>query len=169
MAVKTSLSEEEYLRASFEGVDQEYEDGELVERAMSDDPHSQVQGNSGYFFTDLRKSEKLPFFARPELRHRVREGRYLIPDLSVHWPTPPTQAVPATPPLIVIEVLSPDDRMSRVIEKLQEYVAWGVPHVWFVDPYKRELAVFDRGGLHFVKEFVVPETSRRLTVADLFD
>jgi Uma2 family endonuclease len=169
MAVKSLLSEEEYLRTSFDGVDQEYQDGELVERGMPDDAHSEVQSNSGYFFTDLRKSEGLLFYARTELRHRVAKGRYLIPDLSVHWPTKPTQAVPSTPPLIVIEILSADDRMARVLEKLREYVDWGVPHVWFIDPYKRELATFDLGGLHYVTEFVVPETSRRLTLADLFD
>jgi Uma2 family endonuclease len=37
--------------------------------------------------------------------------------------------VPDTPPLIVVEILSPDDRLTEVREKLEEYRAWGVPHV----------------------------------------
>jgi len=169
MAVKSTLSEEEYLRTSFPGVDQEYDDGELVERALPDHPHSKVQNNACVFFSLLRKVDKLPFHSRPELRHRVRPGRFLIPDVAVFWPEEPNEAVPSKPPLIVIEILSPDDTMSRVLDKLREYLAWGVPHIWFVDPYRRELAVYDRAGLHYVTEFAVPEANRALTVADLFD
>jgi hypothetical protein len=36
--------------------------------------------------------------------------------------------VPDTPPLIAIEILSPDDLLTEVREKLEEYRAWGVPH-----------------------------------------
>lgn len=169
MAVKISITEEEYLRTSFPGVDQEYYDGELVERAMPDDYHSEVQGNACTFFNMLRKLEGMPFFARPELRHRIRASRYLIPDVSVHWPQRPSELVPSSPPLIVLEILSPDDRMSAVLAKLEEYLSWGVPHVWFVDPHMRVLSVYDRSGLHTVTQYEVPEANRPLTVADLFD
>ena len=169
MAVKTSVTEAEYLRTSFPGVDQEYRDGELVERAMPDNSHSEVQGSGCTFFNNLRKLHSLPFHARPELRHRVRRGRYLIPDLAVYWPTGPSEPVPSAPPLIVMEILSTDDRMSEVLGKLDEYLDWGVPHVWLVDPRKRQLSVYDRGGLRHVPEFPVPEAGRPLTIADLFD
>jgi Uma2 family endonuclease len=169
MAVKVRLTEEEYLRTSFPGVDQEFRDGETVERAMADSPHSEAQMGSGGFFLQLRKQEGLPFYPLPELRHRVRPGRYLIPDLAVHWPHPPAEDVPTTPPLIVIEVLSPDDRMAEVIAKLQEYVAWGVPHVWLIDPRSRQFSVYDRQGLHHVPEFQVPEANRPLRAEDIFD
>lgn len=169
MAVKTHVSEEEYLRTAFDGVDQEYDDGELIERGMPDEPHSKTQtGASGYFHI-LRKLEHLPFFSRTELRVRLRPRRYVVPDVAVWWPAPPAERVPSTPPLIVIEILSTDDRMSQVLGKLQEYVDWGVPHVWFIDPYTRKLATYDRGGLHYVSEFAVPETNRAFTPADLFD
>ena len=169
MAVKTSITEEEYLRTSFAGVDQEYQNGDLVERAMPDDYHSEVQINAGTFFQNLRRTESLPFYGRTELRHCIRAGRYLIPDVSVHWPQRPSELVPSNPPLIVIEILSPDDRMSVVIAKLEEYLNWGVAHVWFVDPHTRVLSVYDRTGLHTVSEFQVPHANRTITVADLFD
>jgi Uma2 family endonuclease len=169
MAVKTSITEEEYLRTSFPGVDQEYQDGDLVERAMPESVHSEVQGNACTVFNMLRKVKGQPFFGRPELRHQVRPGRYLIPDVAVHWPEPPSQPVPSNPPLIVIEILSPDDRMSAVLAKLEEYLNWGVAHVWFVDPHTRVLSVYDRSGLHTVTEFPVPHANCTLTVADLFD
>jgi Uma2 family endonuclease len=38
------------------------------------------------------------------------------------------------PPELVIEVLSPDDRWSDVMEKIAEYLAFGVDRVWIADP-----------------------------------
>jgi Uma2 family endonuclease len=53
---------------------------------------------------------------------KLREGRYLIPDFAVFWRTKPP-LVPDAPPLIAIEILSPDDRLTAVREKLEEYRA----------------------------------------------
>ena len=58
------------------------------------------------------------------------------------YPTEPSP-VPETPPLIVIEVLSADDRMSAVREKLDEYKKWGATHVWLVDPHAKRLYTCD--------------------------
>lgn len=40
----------------------------------------------------------------------------------------------ATPPLIVIEILSPEDRVSRYKERLEDYRRMGVPNIWVIDP-----------------------------------
>jgi Uma2 family endonuclease len=37
-------------------------------------------------------------------------------------------------PLAVFEVLSPDDRVQELYEKLDEYTAMGIPQIWVVDP-----------------------------------
>ena len=79
-----------------------------------------------------------------ETRMKVRTGLYLIPDVAVFYPQEPEQ-VPETPPLVVIEVLSPDDRMTAVLEKLEEYRGWGVRHVWLVDPHARRMYAWDAG------------------------
>jgi Uma2 family endonuclease len=163
------VTEEQYLHTSFPGVDPEYRDGQVIARGTPDTPHSEAQGNAGSYFVSLRKNAGLPFHGRLSLRHRVRAGRYLIPDVSVHWPERPSELIPSNPPLIVIEILSPDDRMSVVLAKLEEYLNWGVPHVWFVDPHTRVLSVYDRTGLHTVSQFEIPEANRPLTLADLFD
>jgi Uma2 family endonuclease len=89
--------------------------------------HSKTQGLIIAFFMALGKT--YPMFTCPELRLKIRTGLYLIPDVCVFYPTEPQHRVPETPPLVAIEVLSLDDRMTRVRDKLQEYRAWGVPHV----------------------------------------
>jgi Uma2 family endonuclease len=45
-------------------------------------------------------------------------------------------------PELVVEILSPDDRMSRVGEKLRDYFSAGVLVVWLVDPGLRRVLVY---------------------------
>jgi Uma2 family endonuclease len=166
MPVKAVLSEEEYLRTSFPGVDQEYQDGELVERSVPDFFHSRVQLRLGGLFLSVETTHRL--FAAPEVRLRPRPGRYIIPDVAVFWPEKPTTSIPARAPLIAIEILSADDRMADVRAKLQEYADWGVPHIWLVDPRLGLFYLF-RDGLHEVKSFAVPEVKLEINPADVFD
>jgi Uma2 family endonuclease len=44
-------------------------------------------------------------------------------------------------PELVVEILSPDDRMSRMREKLRDYFSAGVQVVWVVDPALRRVLV----------------------------
>jgi Uma2 family endonuclease len=152
MGAKSAISAEEYLRTSFPGVDPEYREGELVERTLPDYLHGRTQLLLGVFFEALRGS--LSVYACSETRMKLREGLYLIPDVAVFRPSAPG-LVPDSPPLVAIEVLSPDDRMTAVSGKIQEYRAWGVPHVWLVDPHSRRLYTCDL-GLTEVTSFTIP-------------
>ena len=166
MATKAALSEEEFLRTSFPDVEPEYRDGEVEERSMPDLFHSDAQGNFVVFFRPLRKTLRL--FAYAELRVRLRPERYVTPDVCVFGPDQPTTRVPDKIPLIVIEILSPDDKMSKVRSKLQEYVDWGVAHVWLADPDTRIFYLFDH-ALHEVPSYQIPELNLEVTPADIFD
>jgi Uma2 family endonuclease len=76
--------------------------------------------------------------------------------------------VPDAPPLLVAEVLSLDDRLTTVREKLEEYKAWGVPHVWLVDPYLKRLYTCDK-GLTEVNSLQIPELRIELLPGRIFD
>ena len=166
MGTKAALPVEEYLHSTFPGLDKEYRDGELVERSLPDNLHSKTQGLLIAFFVALRKA--FPVFTRPELRMKIRAGRYLIPDVAVFHPTEPQQPVPDTPPFIAIEVLSLDDKLTKVREKLEEYRAWGVPHVWLVDPHSKRLYTCDTGLIE-VPTLRIPELGVEVTPADIFE
>ena len=154
----------EYLHTSFPGVDCEYRDGELKERTLPDYLHGCTQALLCIFFGALRK--KLSLFVCAETRMKLREGLYLIPDVAVFWPSPPA-LIPDSPPLIAIEILSPDDRLNAVREKLQEYRAWGVGHVWLVDPHSRRMYTCD-AGLTEVNSFSIPELNLALEPTEIF-
>src|SRR5689334_17187244 len=118
MGVGTLISEEEYLHTSY-SPDCEFEDGVLIERNVGTKDHGKLQGELFLYFRRRRKSWNVHVFI--EQRIRIRSGKYLIPDLCVvSGPEPPDQVF-QTPPLIVIEILSPDDRMIRVNSKVRQW------------------------------------------------
>ena len=164
VATKTQITAEQYLRMTFEH-DAEFVHGEIVERAMPDYIHSRIQVLLAVLFESLRATHGL--LACAELRMKIASGVYRIPDVAV-FAGPPQQAVPHTPPLIVIEILSKDDRHSDVMQKLEEYLAWGVANIWVVDPIAKRFSTFDPLGLRNVSSFSLPDYPFQLTPSGLF-
>ena len=75
--------------------------------------------------------------ARVELRVNVRSDRYRVPDIVVLDRAAPREEVIPCPPLVCLEVLSPEDRMSEMEERIDDYLQMGVRCVWLVDPVRR--------------------------------
>lgn len=134
MASSTAVSVEEYLHTSYRP-DCDYVDGELVERNVGELKHSFLQSILG---TSLHRATR-PLGARVAagLRIRVSATRFRIPDITVMLKSQPLEAVPTRPPFLCIEIVSPDDRMTGIIQRVKEYLAFGVNHVWVVDPASR--------------------------------
>jgi len=166
MGARAGISVAEYLHSSFPDLDREYRDGELVERSVPDYLQGRTQALLLVFFEALRK--KLSFYACSETRVKVREGLYLIADVSVFWPSPPPSSVPDQPPFIAVEILSPDDRLNAVRDKLEEYKSWGVPHVWLVDPHSRRMYTCE-GGLTEVPSLRIQELDVEVTPSEIFE
>jgi Uma2 family endonuclease len=166
MGANTALSVEQYFATSFPDLDKEYRDGELVDRSLPDYLHAKTHALLIAFFVALRKMQSV--FARPGLRLKIRPNLYLIPDEAVFHPTEPTVRYPDSPPLVAIEILSIDDKLKDVREKLEIYRGWGVPHVWLVDPHSKRMYTCD-AGLMEVVSLRIPELSIELTPAEVFE
>ena len=89
------------------------------------------------------------------------------PDIAV-FEGEPEGEVPSTPPLVAIEILSPDDRIGYIVPKLEEYRHWGLRYIWLADPEDRKLFTYGDNGLHEVKELGLLEYQITLTRADIF-
>ena len=50
------------------------------------------------------------------------------------------------PPFLCIEVLSPEDRVSRMEIKIDDYLAFGVRHIWLIDPVRKLAWSYTREG-----------------------
>ena len=92
--------------------------------------------------------KELGFKSRPELTLAIDETWEPTPDVcGVLGPEEdpyPTHAV-----AVAVEVLSPDDRFTRVIQKCRKYAEWGIQDILVYDPVGRDVWYWDTvtGGL----------------------
>jgi Uma2 family endonuclease len=165
VSTKAQITAEQYLGMTFEH-DAEFVHGEIVERSMPDRLHARIQALLSFFFESLRAAHAL--FAYTELRMKLAPDVYRIPDVAIFSGAAPEVDVPETPPLIAIEILSKDDRHSDLMRKLEEYRAWGVPHIWVIDPNTKRFAVYNELGLQNISSFQLPDYPFQLTPSELF-
>ncbi len=138
----TLISVEEYLHTRYEP-DAEYVDGVVEERPMGEGKHSEWQGTLAYFFKARRREWNIRI--RPEFRTQTGERRYSVPDFAVVDAAFAEQQIATTPPLIAIEILSPEDRLSRLVVRLADFEAMGVPAIYLIDPADNSLLRFHEG------------------------
>jgi Uma2 family endonuclease len=131
MSTATHISEEQYLRSTFEP-DAEYVDGEIRTRPIGTYSHADWQMAIATWF--LQHAKEWSIRSIPVQCTRVRAGRYRVPDVAVLDRANPKEEVVTVAPLVVFEVLSPDDTVQELYEKLDDYAAMGIPQIWVADP-----------------------------------
>ena len=132
MDARVLMTVEEYMHTSFDGPDRDYVDGEVVERNMGELPHARLQAELFYRLRSLANSLGLQVLL--EIRIQVSPSRFRVADIAVWRSGPIGQRIPTVAPFLVVEVLSPEDRLVRLQPKIQEYLAQGVEWVWVIDP-----------------------------------
>lgn len=137
MAIDTTvrMTVQEYLTAPFDGPDRDYVDGEVIERNMGELPHARLQAELLVRLSNLAATIKLQVL--PEIRIQVSPNRFRVADIAVWGSGPIGERNPAVPPLLVVEILSPEDRLVRLQPKVQDYLSFGVECVWVIDPDER--------------------------------
>ena len=143
MATLATIPVEEYLRTAYDP-DMEYVDGQLVERNVGEYFHSRLQLLLAALLLSRERQRCYRVFT--EQRIRIGPARYRIPDICVlalpHKVSPILEK-----PDLAIEIVSPDDRFSNVLEKVAEYLQAGIANVWIVDPYQRVVFEADSAGV----------------------
>lgn len=133
-AIQPRVTVDEYLHTSYRP-DCDYVDGEIQERNLGELTHGQVQALLAQWF--LNHANEWNILVSNELRIRVAPTRVRIADVALLSRSEPVEQVPTRPPLAVIEILSPEDRVSRYHQRIDDYRKMGVRHVWVVDPQTR--------------------------------
>jgi Uma2 family endonuclease len=165
MATSTMVPLEEYLSTNYEP-DCEWIDGKLRERGTPDEFHSATQQFFLQYFGRMRR--ELGVRVRPELRLHVSKRRYRVPDVLLLPASAKFQPIPDTPPVLCLEVLSPDDRPGELKEKIADYLAMNVGAIWIVDPRRRKLSTADARGTHEVERFAVPNSDIWISAEEIF-
>jgi Uma2 family endonuclease len=131
MATTTHVPVEVYLRSSYEP-DAEYVDGKIEERPVGERDHALWQKAILKWF--WRHEKEWSVQVLQELRIQVAATRYRVPDVTVLDHSQPIEQIITYPPLAVFEVLSPEDSLQRLKQRLEDYRAMGIAEIWVIDP-----------------------------------
>ncbi len=169
----TLVSVEEYLRSTYKP-DAEYVDGVIELRGrgesegadspgeedlLGEDRHSEWQATLAYFFKAHRREWGIR--VRPEIRTQTSERRFRVPDIAILDAALPYAPVATAPPLIAVEILSPEDRLSRLVVRLADFEFMGMPAIYVIDPIDNSVLRFKEGKLENVdtlmlRDVVIP-------------
>ncbi|MGA8026791.1 MAG: Uma2 family endonuclease [Bryobacteraceae bacterium] len=143
MATATQISVEEYLRTVYRP-DCDYLDGVVEERNLGERDHAWMQGKLVTFF--MSRFRETGIAALPEWRFQVKPTRFRIPDVTVTRGKPDEQIL-TNHPLLCIEILSTEDTVSRANARIKDYLDFGVPVVWLIDPAERRVWIYRPTGM----------------------
>ena len=163
-ATPLPLSVEDYLHSSYHP-DCDYVDGELQERNLGEFDHAAVQTALAVWFASHAK--KWNIRAVTELRIQVAPTRFRIADVCLMSRDEPVEQVPTRAPLAVIEVLSPEDLVSRYQQRLDDHRLMGVPNIWIVDPESRRGYDCSAGSWIEQQSFAVPNSPITVDLATI--
>jgi Uma2 family endonuclease len=162
-----TLTLEQYLHTAYHP-DCDFVDGHIEERHLGEYEHSILQALIASWFVQRRKEWNI--HVTTEYRTRVSAMRVRIPDVSIFPAGGPVEKVRTTPPLLAIEILSPEDRLPRVLTRLNDFLTMGVPNLWVIDPAERAAYTYSATGLRLIAEprLAIPNTPIFLDLPEIF-
>jgi Uma2 family endonuclease len=158
----------------------ELEQGEVVEMSPPGERHCAVSGNTAWVLGAYVRQQKRGYVCTndmglllerdPDTVRGAGVALYLVTRKFAELET----KYPERLPDLAVEVLSPNDRMTRMVKRINEFLARGVSMVWLLDPESRTIAVWRPSQPQIVLEAheeltgldVLPDF--RCTVADFF-
>lgn len=165
MPVATQVPLEEYLQTIYEP-DCEYLDGELVERNMGETDHGSLQNLIGSWLT--QRPKQFGIQVASETRVQTKPRHFRVPDIVVTVGKLKSRIL-REPPFLCIEILSPEDRASRIRVKIDEYLAFGVRYVWLIDPEERRAwSLTSEGRQDATDVLSTTNPDIQLSLSDLF-
>lgn len=164
MATQVRISLQEYLETSYRP-DREYIDGEVRERNVGKWEHARLQALLAAWF--LSKESAWQVMASTEQRTRVAASRVRVADLVIVEAGPQPDVI-AEPPVLVVEILSPDDTYSDLEERVTDYRRMGVKAIWAIDPKTRSGRMCLGDDWKSARRLEVPGTPIFVELDDLF-
>ena len=138
----TPISLEEYISTVYDP-DREYVDGEAIERNMGEFDHAGLQTAIAALLYGQRREAGIYVFV--ELRVQTSPTRFRVPDVTVTTRKGKGRIL-REPPFLCIEILSPEDRVSRMEARIADYLRFGVEFIWLIDPQERRAWTYTREG-----------------------
>ena len=158
---------QEYLRTSW-SPDREYVDGRIEERNLGEKDHSIIQRYLTFLFMLKRAEWRVEVF--PELRTQIAATNFRVPDVLVVPSGEGFERYLKHPPLIAVEILSPEDSLKKMKDKAAQYCSFGIENIWIIDPETRRAYSYTSTGLEEVEtgQLTVPNTPIRVVLSEMF-
>jgi Uma2 family endonuclease len=166
MATTVHVPIERYLETIHQDAAPVYVDGEIVHRVVPS--FRQGKAQAGFAAVFHSAGRRHPLIVSTETHMRVSPMRVRIPDVAVFVGAETSEPIPASPPAVIVEILSPDDAWSSVMSRLREFHEWGVRHIWLTDPDRREFYLYDGRGVKSVEKLERPEYGVSIGGDDVF-
>ena len=165
MAATTSLiSVEEYLKTTADP-DCEYVAGVVEERAMGELDHARWQKALLRWFASHEPEWGIWVYA--ELRVQTGADSFRVPDVTLLSRSAPREQIVTHPPRGVFEILSPEDSMTRTLEKLADYERMGIGAIWVIEPKKQLYYRYRDGQLGPGTVFELPGSTFSVALAEI--
>jgi Uma2 family endonuclease len=167
MSSATLISVGEYLKTSYRP-DCDYVDGEVKERNLGEFDHATLQAAIVAWFYGHKREWSI--LVVPEQRTQVSSTRFRIPDVAILPSNYSKHAIVRIPPIVCIEILSKDDTLRSIRERVDDYLNFGVKNVWILDPLRRDALIADQSGYHAPQgdELAISETPIYLPLKQIF-
>jgi Uma2 family endonuclease len=115
------------------------------------------------------RAAELGIYFFVEQRVQVKATRFRVPDLCVVSGPEPEDQIFTSPPLVCVETLSKDDRMPAMLERIDDYLSFGVRHVWVIDPRGRKGYDYTSSGMHEVTHLQTEQPPIVIPIEALFE
>lgn len=165
MASSTLIRVDEYLKNRYRP-DRDYVDGRIEERNVGEHDHAALQAALIIWFGQHQQEWRIEVL--PEQRIQISPTRFRVPDVCLVSLDQPVEQILTRPPLACIEILSPEDTMRRMQERIEDYRRLGVGSIWILDPGTKRGYDCQHSGWLDATEFAIPNTPIRLPLMDLF-
>jgi len=165
MASTTLVSVSEYLRSSYRP-DCDFVDGKLEERNVGEHDHAALQAALILWFGQHQEEWNIEVL--PEQRIQISPTRFRVPDICLVSLDQPVEQILTKPPLACIEILSPEDTLRRMQDRIDDYRKFGVSSIWILDPATQRGYDCQSSGWLEATEFAVSNTPIRLVLSQIF-
>lgn len=165
MSNTNSMAVSEYLNTSYRP-DSEFINGRLENRNVGEHDHAAVQAALILWFG--QRQDEWNIEVLPEQRIRISAAKFRVPDICLVSLDQPVEQILTKPPLACIEILSPEDTLRRMQERISDYRGFGVANIWVLDPATQRGYDCQSSGFLDATEFSIPGTPIRLSLSELF-
>src|SRR5205807_10137987 len=118
MASTTLISVNDYLKTSYRP-DCDFVDGHTEERNVGEHDHAALQAALILWFGQRQQEWNIEVL--PEQRMKISAARFRVPDVCLVSLDQPVEQILTKPPLVCIEILSPEDTLRRMQERVDDY------------------------------------------------